>query len=69
MVEYLNDEKIREYTELFSSFDYYSKGYISAASLQSILESMQLKISYADATQLIKETGNQSENYDKVTLS
>ena len=30
---------------------------------------MQLKISYEDAIQLIKETGNKSEDYDKVSLS
>lgn len=69
MVEYLNDQKFKEFTELFSTFDYYSKGHISAASVHSILSSMQLKISYEDAIQLIKETGNKSENYDKVSLS
>lgn len=60
MAEYLNDEKIREYTQLFCAFDFHSKGYISAASVQTILESMQLAISLDDAIQLIKETGNKS---------
>jgi len=45
MAEYLNDAKIREYGELFATFDFHSKGYISASSLLEILTSMQLKIS------------------------
>jgi Ca2+-binding EF-hand superfamily protein len=60
MAEYLNDSKFREYTELFTSVDYYSRGYISAESVHNILLSMQLKISLEDAVQLIKETGNRT---------
>lgn len=33
MAEYLSDAKIREYSELFSNFDYYSLGFISSKSV------------------------------------
>lgn len=33
MAEYLTDTKIREYSELFATFDYYSYGFISSKSV------------------------------------
>jgi Ca2+-binding EF-hand superfamily protein len=51
---------MREYSELFATFDYHSNGYISARSVYEVLRSMQLRITFEDVVQLIKETGNQS---------
>lgn len=46
MAEYLNEAKFKEYSELFSNFDYYSEGCISARSIYEILTSMQLQLTY-----------------------
>ena len=46
MAEYLNESKFKEYTELFSNFDYFSEGYISAKSVYDILTSMQLQLTF-----------------------
>lgn len=60
MAEYLSDAKIREYSELFVNFDYYSLGFISSKSVHGVLSSMQLRVSHEDVIQLIRETGNES---------
>lgn len=69
MAEYLNDAKFREYTEIFANFDYYSRGYISSESVFEILSSMQLRVTHEDVVQLIKETGNDSADFNQVLLS
>ncbi len=54
MVEYMTEDKIKMYSELFAHYDHYSMGSISSLDLHEILKSMHIRVSLDDTLDLIR---------------